>query len=355
MRVHADRARSGPAYALALLGLGCVYGGGLGTGPDPPREAVPAVAAQPLELSRRVQGAVDCAAGHCVRRYEIALTSHGELSIDVLPRLESTGDSIRVLLEDPAGNVIGRATSREPGRSLSVGGPDQPGRYSLTIQSASGSTSYVLRASQDRRGAPQTTLLEDDVARMKPATGRPQVPGTAAVAQPPPAPSGPSFRSNPQIDFAPYRSYAFAQDPERTLQAEPGAYVGNPFIIREIQRAIRYLLADRGYVQTAIEQAEFLVSTHTGSSSMAYYRIGGVAYNRTYSTWFNTWHGDRGFGVGGFRSEIHTEGTLVIDIIDLASKDLVWHGWTTKTTGWKDNEAVIKDAVEEILAQFPGS
>ena len=43
----------------------------------------------------------------------------------------------------------------------------------------------------------------------------------------------------------------------------------------------------------------------------------------------------------------------MIDIIDIASKELVWHGWATETTGWQDNDVVIHKAVNEILSKFP--
>jgi len=265
-----------------------------------------------------------------------------------------------VILEDPVGNVVGRRSTDEPGSSIRLAAPAQPGYYRVMIQSSSGSTQYELLATLDTSGAPQTTRLEADVEQMTKPPPRPTVPTTAAAAGHQLAPANDptqadqGFASDPNVDLAKYRSYAFASDPQQLLKAQPGAYVGNPFIDQQIQNAIRSELASANYFLASPEQAEFLVNFHTGRSSMAYFTYGGVVYNYSYANAYGTWMGYPGYFGGPIRTSIETQGTLVIDIIDIATKQLVWNGWATRTTGWQDNEVVIKSAVKEILANFPG-
>lgn len=351
--------RATASILIAALASGCTWGG-LGARPDPPKITA-APRSTPLELDQRVEGSVDCNGGECMRRYELWIEQRGELSIRVDPRLEQRGEVVRVLLEDPVGNVIGRESTNEPGRSIELGGPAQPGRYTLLIHSASGSASYELLATLDTRGAPQTTRLEAAVAQTKQPPPHAPARGTSVAPSIPPASSsgagkrGASFASNPKIDLGRYRTYVFARDPQQLLKSQPGAYIGNPFIDREIERAIRYELGHRSYELGSPDDAQFLVNFHTGRSSMAFYVWGGAVHNYAYANSYGSWATYPGYFGGVARSEIHTEGTLVIDVIDLATTELVWHGWTTKTTGWKDNEVVIKEAVAEILDQFPGS
>ncbi len=52
-----------------------------------------------------------------------------------------------------------------------------------------------------------------------------------------------------------------------------------------------------------------------------------------------------------------TQGTLVIDLVDASTGELVWHGWAhdtldpTLTT--EERERKVEEAVAAILARFP--
>jgi len=52
----------------------------------------------------------------------------------------------------------------------------------------------------------------------------------------------------------------------------------------------------------------------------------------------------------------YREGTLIIDIMDVASNQLVWRGWATDVISeksLKDPEQAINNAVREIFKKFP--
>ncbi|KOS07804.1 hypothetical protein AM493_18410 [Flavobacterium akiainvivens] len=67
------------------------------------------------------------------------------------------------------------------------------------------------------------------------------------------------------------------------------------------------------------------------------------------------WGGPWGWG-GGYNSvSTHTEGTLYIDVIDTAKKELVWQGVGTGvlTKNREKKQERINEFVEKIIAEFP--
>ena len=82
-----------------------------------------------------------------------------------------------------------------------------------------------------------------------------------------------------------------------------------------------------------------------------------VDINQYNSNWGYGWRwGWDPFMWGGQTTVIKTtEGTLFIDIIDAAKKELIWqgegNGYLTKRT--EDKEARINEFVAKILAQYP--
>ena len=71
-------------------------------------------------------------------------------------------------------------------------------------------------------------------------------------------------------------------------------------------------------------------------------------------------YGRYGRPMGGYsetRVSEYTQGTLIIDIVDAASNELVWRGSTEGRVREKktpeEREKRIRDAVAAILAEFP--
>jgi len=161
---------------------------------------------------------------------------------------------------------------------------------------------------------------------------------------------GADFAYDPTARFEQVRGFAFAQDPGRELSEGRGSDSGNPFVVRAVQREVRYALARAGIDQVDAAQADFLVSVHVGSQSTTWYAVGNVLYERPYREYLGQW------SEAGLQTKPYTyvDGTLVIDFIDPRSGRLVWHGWTTEPIPpAKENAAIIKEAVAKVLAQFP--
>ena len=89
--------------------------------------------------------------------------------------------------------------------------------------------------------------------------------------------------------------------------------------------------------------------------------MGTTAQRQTLYTYYNGFGpgwGRRGFG--GFGTETtsastYTEGTLVIDIFDGKTKELIWRGTATDTLSGKPekNEKKLTKVVEKMFEEFP--
>jgi hypothetical protein len=60
----------------------------------------------------------------------------------------------------------------------------------------------------------------------------------------------------------------------------------------------------------------------------------------------------RWFGSRDIRVDQYTEGTLTVDIIDVATKQLIWRGRASGTIELKDIDKKINKAVEKLVKQF---
>jgi len=148
-------------------------------------------------------------------------------------------------------------------------------------------------------------------------------------------------------DFAVYRSYDWFPG-ERP--ASGNVHLDSPLVDQRVRNAVDRTLAARGYAKLEDEPADFQVNfyfsveTKLTSSGMDY-RVG--TYGR---------HGGVSVG-GGDRLREVDEATLVIDILDARSGDLVWRGTRSRRLKIGDTPEettrIIDETVEAILSQFP--
>lgn len=126
-------------------------------------------------------------------------------------------------------------------------------------------------------------------------------------------------------------------------------------LTRKVQRAVADALLTRGYSRT--EQpadADFLVTYHTASRERLRDRGGfsiGLGIGRPWRHGYGSMH----VGDGYFpRIEGYQEGTLIIDVLDADSRDLIWRGWVRNTVETRNyTDEAITAAVNEIIAEFP--
>lgn len=122
----------------------------------------------------------------------------------------------------------------------------------------------------------------------------------------------------------------------------------SPLLGQRVQRAATSALAAKGFVPVE-ENPDFFVTFHTAESEAerhgsSYVQLG---YGR-FSPYFGT-------GVLlDLTPRNFKEGTLIIDIVDAESDELIWRGWRDAYLNQRNfDEESVTQAVDYILTAFP--
>ena len=158
-------------------------------------------------------------------------------------------------------------------------------------------------------------------------------------------------------DFAAYRDFAFLS--EHPMIVTPDTPPVSPLLEGRMMRVIDGVLASKGFTRVSDpESADFTVGFTVGARDKI--RV------QDYPPSYRVYYGGRGglwgasyYGAFGAREvdvQQYTEGTLAIDIYDVAEHKPVWHGVATKrvTDEMRRNpDESINEAVSAILEAFP--
>ena len=142
-----------------------------------------------------------------------------------------------------------------------------------------------------------------------------------------------------QNDFSAYSAFAlFERQGKESRRPQM-----SPIVDQRIAAKMASELEDKGFVTTSPRKADFLVTFYTAVRRR-------VVINRT------GWYSWGGWGWRGGATWVNSypEGTLVIDIIDRRSRQLVWRGVGEGafTSNNPSDEKVAK-RVSKILSSFP--
>ena len=161
---------------------------------------------------------------------------------------------------------------------------------------------------------------------------------------------GADFAYDPSRDLSQLKTYAFAQDPAAMLKGKPGSVHTNVFVLRQLQREVTYVLADKGLEQETVDEADFLISIDTGERTTAWYTTNPMILPFAYGDYYQRWRSMNSVSVP---PRGYMEGTLGINFIDRKSGTLLWHGWTTQVIPLvQENDAELKKAVQKVLGQY---
>jgi hypothetical protein len=161
------------------------------------------------------------------------------------------------------------------------------------------------------------------------------------------APAGsPSIRVNtetlPWTDMSGYRTYRWWKLP---LNEKPGHSEREGLLDWRVRNAVERELAARGYAQDTAGTPDFVVrydvrlheeSTSSFREYLAYRADGGGK--------------DMGDALMGYE-----EGTLTLDVVDVATRRLAWRSAATAVIEQNPNGKLIDPAVTQMLARFPAA
>jgi hypothetical protein len=151
--------------------------------------------------------------------------------------------------------------------------------------------------------------------------------------------SGPTVKTDfdPATNFGGYHSYSWI------YTATPQGM--NPLLFERVRASINRSFAARGFAQAT--PGEFAVAFTIGRRDSVQITDFG-AYGPSYRPY--------AWGPGFHDIDVRqiTDGTLVIDIYDTATRKPIWHGIATQQVDPnKVDQAVIDTAVDAVLAGFP--
>jgi hypothetical protein len=160
----------------------------------------------------------------------------------------------------------------------------------------------------------------------------------------------PQIQWNQQYDFDGVESFQWQFTPETDLQQS------QPFLHSKIKTSIEYYLTNAGLVEVQ-ENPDVYVNYHT--SSQTEIRLESDSYGYGFGAYGMGGWGYYGYGMAGpvsttTRVHEYQVGTLVVDIWDAASKELVWRGAVSGTvpSDVEKAEKLIDKALAKLVDQW---
>lgn len=147
-----------------------------------------------------------------------------------------------------------------------------------------------------------------------------------------------NYDYNASYDFSKLHTYGWADIPARSD--------ADPFVVKRVAGAVEAQLMGKGYTLAA-GKPDFMVATYVGRRT------------RIQVTDFGYRYGPRAgwYGPGGLDVYEYEEGSLVVDVVDYRTKDLVWRGTATGTVdpgaSPEKKTKTINEAVAKIFKDFP--
>jgi hypothetical protein len=158
-----------------------------------------------------------------------------------------------------------------------------------------------------------------------------------------------------QTDFDPaasgtiseYRTYAWLPHP-----SGGDTRVNNPLVASRVETAVDQVLSSKGYSKTTAASASFLVGYHAALDG----KVDIETMNRYYGYGYARWYGSGALITQDYVRE-YEEGTLIMDIVDKTSNELVWRGSAQAEVNMDvtpaERQERITNAVQLIFEEFP--
>ncbi|MBN1352077.1 DUF4136 domain-containing protein [candidate division KSB1 bacterium] len=146
-----------------------------------------------------------------------------------------------------------------------------------------------------------------------------------------------------QADFSQFKTFHFIPQKKLPSKAKQPMTIRDPLFVKKARGEIGAVLKNKGFDQVAAPaDADFLV---------AFYAIARNKATVTPPSYHIGRFGRRWVTPG--RVHHYKEGTLIIDIVNRAQKELVWRGTGTGVLDRANPAKNLLQAIEKVLAEFP--
>ena len=148
-----------------------------------------------------------------------------------------------------------------------------------------------------------------------------------------------------QEDFSKLKTFAWLEQPLAQVGDARSAALQNSLFAKRLRTSVNRQLQAKGY-ELNTENPDFVIVYHTGIQDRVNVTNWGYSYGPYWSPY-------------GESIDVHhyQEGTLVLDFIDLETKNLIWRGTAQKALADRPNpdkvDKTIDDIVSRLLAKFP--
>jgi hypothetical protein len=152
------------------------------------------------------------------------------------------------------------------------------------------------------------------------------------------ASTAPTVASHPDasVTYGKYQTFQILKPSGLGTVRNP---VATPTLVRQVREETEAALTAKG-LSKSDTYPDLLVLIHGGVAEKLEVQDWGLSYGR--------------FG-RGFRQEVsqHKEGSLFIDVFDAKTRELIWRGSATAELSEMPEPALVKAAVESIVAKYP--
>jgi hypothetical protein len=153
-----------------------------------------------------------------------------------------------------------------------------------------------------------------------------------------------TYDYDPSVRFAELRNFNWLNPPS-------GGQAMDELTVKRIKASVERQLAEKGYTMDT-SNPDFLITAHGGKEK----KVDVVDWGYTYrgSNHYN-------YGFDGRNRPIdvyeYQEGTLILDFVDAASRELIWRGSVSKvidpSASPEKRDKTINEAVAKVLEKFP--
>ncbi|NEX14091.1 MAG: DUF4136 domain-containing protein [Prosthecochloris sp.] len=155
------------------------------------------------------------------------------------------------------------------------------------------------------------------------------------------------------FDFSGFHTFRWPAENEGIRKGD--VLVDNPLVYKRVQSAVNRQLDEKGFRVTGSKEADFIMYAHAGiKKQKSYHHNFGIGVPFGPYRWYRPWWGPYG---GYTYVSSYEEGSLVLDVIEARTRELVWRGVATRVVReYRTAEAMqrdINEAVRKILEDFP--
>jgi Domain of unknown function (DUF4136) len=137
----------------------------------------------------------------------------------------------------------------------------------------------------------------------------------------------------------------FAFKDQHRISRDPLA--NNEIWANDVKGAIRRNLADRGFAETTSGRPDFYVAFYVGLQDR--YDIQSMGYGVPFFHRRGWWGWPRGYDVWAVP---YTQSTLIVDVIDARTNQLVWRGYDSGTLNSGKPEKTLDAAVDHVISKL---